>query len=363
MARALARARPARTLYTAGVPTVGVKAMRAVLGAATTGGLDAHALARSHDLDPAALADPDARFPHAVWVALWDEVAARCGDPALPLHAAEKLAAGHWDVIDYVVGSSDTLGDAFRRFERHFPLISTGVRHHFRVGPRDARIVREPAAGAVDSPAGAEFSFANIVLRFRRMTARPWNPTRVAFVHAPAAPLEAYARVFGGPALFRQPANEIVLPREALALPMKEAAPELCAVLDRHAVLLVARLPDETASLRDRLEHALALALRGRTPSLASVAKQLGVTERTLQRRLGEEDLSFRAVVERVREQLARRYLADPALGFGEVAFLVGFSDASAFYKAFRRWTGATPGEYREQALGARGQSIGAAPQ
>lgn len=327
--------------------------MRAVLGAATAGGLDAHALAQAHGLDLGDLRDPDLRFPHAAWVALWNEVAEKSADPAIALHAAEKVAIGHWDVIDYVVGSSDTLGDAFRRFERHFPIISTGVRHHFRVGPGEARVIREPATGAVDSPAGAEFSFANIVMRFRRMTARHWDPVRVAFVHPPTAPLDEYARVFGCRVEFRQDASEIVIPREALALPMKDASPELCAVLDRHAVLLVEKLPAETASLLERVEHALALELRGGTPSLASIARRLGVTERTLQRRLGEENLSFRAVVEKARAQLARRYLADAAIGLGEVGFLVGFSDASAFYKAFRRWTGLTPGEFRERALGA----------
>ncbi|WP_437984117.1 AraC family transcriptional regulator [Sorangium sp. So ce117] len=330
---------------------VGVKALRSVLGAAEAAGIDGGSLARAHGLTPEELRNPDFRLSYRRWIALWDDVVERAGDPGVGLRAAEALSIGHWDVMDYVVASSDTVGDAFQRFSRHFAVISTAVRHVLHVDRTEARLVREHAPGATPHRVATEFGFANIVLRFRALAATPLSPSSVQFRHPRCAEIEAYTRIFACPVRFRAPCDAIVLPRAALATPMKGAAPELCAVLERHAALLVQKLPPAHASLVERARHALALELHGGAPKLATVAKRLGLSARTLQRRLSEDGFPFRALVEKTREELALRYLEDPALGLAEIGSLVGFSDVSAFYKAFRRWTGSTPGQLRERSV------------
>ncbi|WP_437638719.1 AraC family transcriptional regulator [Sorangium sp. So ce854] len=331
--------------------SVGVKALRSVLGAAEAAGLDASSLARAHGLAPEELRNPDFRLSYRRWIALWDDVVERAGDPGVGLRAAEALSIGHWDVMDYVVASSDTVGDAFQRFSRHFAVISTAVRHVLQVDREEARLVRQHAPGAAPHRVATEFGFANIVLRFRALAATPWSPSSIQFRHPRCAELETYTRIFACPVRFRAPGDAIVLPRAALATPMKGAAPELCAVLERHATLLMQRLPPAQASLVERARHALALELHGGAPRLSTVAKRLGLSARTLQRRLSEDGWPFRALVEKTREELALRYLEDPAIGLAEVGSLVGFSDVSAFYKAFRRWTGSTPGQLRERSV------------
>jgi AraC-like DNA-binding protein len=331
--------------------SVGVKALRSVLGAAEAVGLDASALARAHGLAPEELRDPDFRLSYRRWIALWDDVVERAGDPGVGLRAAEALTIGHWDVMDYVVASSDTVGDAFHRFSRHFAVISTAVRHVLQVDEKEARIVREHVPGAAPHRVATEFGFANIVLRFRTLAATPWSPSAIQFRHPCCAEIEAYTRIFACPIQFRAPHDAIVLPRAVLATPMRGAAPELCAVLERHAALIAQKLPPAQASLVERTRHALALELHGGAPKLAAVAKRLGLSARTLQRRLSEDGFPFRDLLEKTREELALRYLEDPAIGLAEVGSLVGFSDVSAFYKAFRRWTGSTPGQLRERSV------------
>ena len=178
-------------------PSVGVKALRAVFGTAQAAGLDGTALAAEHGVSAEDLQNPDFRFPHTAWGAVWDDIVRRSGDPGIGLRAAPLLSAGHWDVIDYVTASSDTLGDAFRRLSRYFPVISTGVTHVLRVEGAMARFVRSYVPGAARNRAATEYSTANIALRFRSYTAAPWRPAWVSFVGEPSSPIERYAELFG----------------------------------------------------------------------------------------------------------------------------------------------------------------------
>jgi AraC-like DNA-binding protein len=338
--------------------TVSVKTLRAALAAASLAGIDAAALLREQGIDPAVTQDPDFRYPHDRWLALWETIATRAGDPGIGLHAAEGLAGGYWDLIDYVIASSATLGDALRRFERYFAIISTGVRHVLRIEGRSARLYRQYVGGASPSRIATEFAFANVALRFRALAARPWSPALVTFTHEPSLPPEEYARVFRCPVQFRAPMDAVSMPLQDLSIPTQRPDPELCALLERHALLLIRSLPAES-SLSDRICHALKGELSGGVPALGTIAKRIGVSERTLQRNLARQRVSYRSLVEKTRAELACRYLGDRSLGLAEVGYLVGFLDVSAFYKAFRRWTGITPGSFRDDPGGAAGQSIG----
>ncbi len=277
--------------------TVGLKSLRAAIAAAAWAGLDPRALLATYGLEPSALEDPDLRFARSDWLALWEATARHAGDPGIGMHAAARLAEGHWDVIDYIVASSETLGAAFARFESYSAIVTTGVRHTVRSGQRTARIVREHLGGTAPHRIATEFAFTNIVLRFGALTATRWRPSRVTFTHGPSVPEGDYARVFGCPVRFRAVLDAIEMPAPDLALPMKRPAPELCAVLERHAALLVRKLPDERSPL-DRVRHALGDELRGGVPSLASVARRLGLGARTLQRCLAAEGVTYRALVE-----------------------------------------------------------------
>lgn len=327
--------------------TVGVKAMRAALAVVAAAKIDPGTLAARHGFRLADLDDPDRRFAHDVWAALWDDVEQRTGDPGIGIHTAAALPIGHWDVVDYMIASSETLGEGFRKLVRYFPLISTAAAHVIHVGADEVRILREYDRGTRPSRSGTELAVASIVLRFRDLASVPWAPESVSFEHEAAVPAAEYERVFGCPVLFGQPADAIVMRRQVFDIPMRQPEAELSRVLERHARLILAKLPSPTSSIVDRVRHSLASDLSAGPPALSRTAKRMGTSVRTLQRRLDEAGVAYRDLVEQTRERLARRYLDDPTIGLGEIAFLIGFADVSAFYKAFRRWTGQTPGAYR----------------
>ena len=119
-------------------------------------------------------------------------------------------------------------------------------------------------------------------------------------------------------------------------------------MLDRYAESLLSALP-RTESFLTRLQHLMAQELRGREPKLDAIAAQLGYSPRTLQRKLQQANTSFQHLLDDIRQELALQYLKDTSLTTSEIAFLLGFSENSAFNRAFRRWTTMTPGEYRKQ--------------
>lgn len=330
-----------------GPPTVSRKTVRAALAAATAAGLDVHALTTQHGLRLEELEQPEFRCPHRAWVALWDDIERRTGE-GVGLRAGSELPL-QWDAVDYLFAASPTLGTALGRVERYFALVSTAVQHVLQVTPSEARLVRVMRPGSVPSRAATEFAFATLVRRFRALAAAPWRPQRIDFVHAPAAPLEHYQRVFECPVRFHQAEDCIVLSVEALAIPMARAAPELCMVLESHLTSLAARIPGSSLGWAERVASVLADELRGGEPSLSRVAHRLGVSARSLQRRLTEIGVPYRVLLARTRDELARRYLAESDIELGEVAFMLGFADTSAFYKSFRRLRGETPGEFRRR--------------
>ncbi len=330
--------------------TVNVKTLRAAVSAARAAGLDVAKLLERFEISRASIEDPDFRFPHAQWVELWEEVENLSGDPSIGLHAAERLPAEHFDLIDYLIASSENLGAGLERFERYFAIISTGVEHRLREAGDLVHLERHYAPDAVTRvPHPAEFAFACVVLRTRPLTMIDFRPHAVRFAHrAPPGP-EEHRRIFGCPVTFDAAVSAIVFDRRSLEIPMKSPRPELCRLLEAHGQGQLQRLPSE-ATLVDLARRALLEELRGGDPELGHIAKKLGMSPRTLQRRLRDLGTSHQALLDEVRRDLAVRYLKDASLGVAEVGFLLGFAEVSNFYRAFRRWTGSTPLEFRRAA-------------
>ena len=353
-AEALPAARPVARAAAAVRPmpvcTVSAKTVRPVLSAAASVGVDPEALARAHGLALADLEIPDFRYPHARWIDLWSSLERHTGNPAVALETS-TIVPLYWDTVDYLFGACATLGEAFARFDRHHALVSTAVRHVLRVFAVDAQLTRIPSSFATGSRAATEFALATIVRRFRILAARPWSPREVRFRHAPSAPLEVYRRVFGCDASFGCTEDALVLSRATLDIPMDRAAPGLVSVLEQIAESKVRDLPGSSDSVVERAQRVIATDLASGAPALVAIAKRLGMSARTLQRRLAEAGTPHRALVEQTRNQLACLYLADARTPLAEVGFRLGFADASAFYKAFRRWHGLTPGQYRRRAV------------
>jgi AraC-like DNA-binding protein len=191
----------------------------------------------------------------------------------------------------------------------------------------------------------AEFIVAAWLVVARQATGRHLVPIEASFRHAAPGDLTEHRRFFGARVRFGGAANGLVLPRRLLDLPLVAAEPGLTAVLERHMRTLAERMPT-VESLSARVRQIVAGALPEALGEEA-VARRLRISRRTLQRQLAVEGTSFRAVFDALRRDLATRYLHEREIGVAEVAFLLGFSEASAFHRAFRRWCGTTPASFR----------------
>ena len=189
----------------------------------------------------------------------------------------------------------------------------------------------------------------------RRLIGSDWQPRYVRFGHAEPADTTEHRRLLGIPMRFRQPvAMALVFDAGALDRAVPDADRRLLPIVERHLQELLPQQP----SMLDDVRHAIAEALCDGAPTIRVVAKRLGTSVRTLQRRLGAEGGVFTTLVEDVRRDVAMRYLADGKANLTDIAFLTGYSELSAFGRAFRRWTGSTPLAVRKQLL-ARSGGVG----
>lgn len=310
-------------------------------------GLDTTQILAAAKLDPATLEDPDARLPLEQVEALWQKAYALSGDPNLALHAIERLPFGCYRVIDFLASSAPTIGAALAKVSDYFPIIHSVVRLPYVVGDRYVTFSAEaPSRPSTITRPYAEYVLAAVFLRTRIATNQQFPLMRVEFSHPRPADISEHERIFACEVRFGADACRMVLARDVWDMPRTGGDPDLFSVLDSHARMLLEKRPaadDIVARVRGAIESEL----RGGDPRLESIAKRLAMSPRTLQRRLRDRGILFNDVLDEMRYQAAKSYLAPGDIAGTEVAYLLGFSEPSSFNRAFKRWSGRTPTEYR----------------
>jgi AraC-like DNA-binding protein len=338
--------------------TILAVATRAVLATCEGLGHDAGAIAREAGLDRRLLADPDARVLPAIADRVWIAALAAAGDPDLPLRVAAAIPEGAFRVLDYVAGASETFGDALRRIASYARLIDPRASIEIiesGTGELVLRLSSRRARATAASRAPSEqFTFAAIVTRLRRREPS-FSPVRVSFTFPHAHDTSEHVRIFGVLPELGAGVAELVISAVDAARRPSSADPALASILDAHARDLISRLPgeQEEEAITARVASAMPPSLHDGGPDIEEVARRLGMTGRTLQRRLREEGVSFAEILDRRRERVAREQLARRDVSLAEIAWLLGFGDQSASTRAFRRWTGETPARFRRK-LGGR---------
>jgi AraC-like DNA-binding protein len=332
---------------------VSVKVFHAVVAGAAAQGVDPAVLLAAAGIDPEDLADPDGRLPPTAEARLWHEAVRLTGDDGFGLHLSERLQIDTLGPLGFAVRSSATLGEAYARVRRYMHLIVRGLLLEIVPDGDLARIRHEPPRGQPPPARHAvEFLMANLVLIARRGIGESFVPRAVRFRHAAPAQVDEHRRLLGPGVRFGAPHDELVMERAALDAPQLQAEAALAEVLDQHLGACLAALPPDGGFL-DRVRGALVAELSHGEPALAAVAGRLGMSPRSLQRRLQEERSSLSALLDALRADLAVRYLSDSRESIAEVAFRLGFSEVSTFHRAFKRWTGLTPAAYRRERRGA----------
>lgn len=276
--------------------------------------------------------------------------ALRPATPSPGLAIGALVEPRHVGVMGYLVLASDTLGEAllaYRRYERLFYGVDLA---EIEIDGGEVEIRWPPNAPPMGQVVD-DVAIAALVTFMRRQVDTPQSPTRVTFVNpAPTGPaiLAAYERFFGCPVDFGDRYTRVRFPVDYLTIRMPHGDPGLRALLDRQAEALLLALPDSDAFDR-AVQQTLVRLLPEGAPTLTRVAQSLHVSPRTLQRRLEAGGSTWQSLLDRTREQLARQYLRDHGLSLGEIALLLGYSEQSAFSRAFRRWAAETPARYRRR--------------
>ncbi|HEX4896265.1 MAG TPA: AraC family transcriptional regulator [Solimonas sp.] len=310
---------------------------------------------QAHGLDPAqllagsglSLDERDRRVTEREASDLFERAATLLGDPALGLHAGEHIRPGHYGVLGYVAMNCARLGEALEALRRYQSLvIDLGGVGMALQGEQLVLSWEKEAEEAYRQL--AEFNFAGLVSFTRWLAGRDSAPLRLDFAYPAPADLSEHRRVYGCELRFDQPCYRLVLSRRGLEAPLAQADPEMRALMQRRADQLLQALP-RGDDLLARTRGLIAQGLRQPPVELEAIAAQLALSPRSLQRKLAEQDLSFTQLVDTVRRDLALRHIEDRDLDLTDLAFLLGFSEQSAFTRAFKRWTGESPSAWRQR--------------
>ncbi|MBY0466262.1 MAG: AraC family transcriptional regulator, partial [Burkholderiales bacterium] len=327
--------------------TVSMSWVNTVLGAAQRQGLERAPLLAAAGL---ALADLHLqRWPIDHITRLWRAAAALTGDPGFGLKAGALVGPASFNVVSYILQSSPTLREAFSVVQQFQRLISDGGRFQILAGESASWIVYHPRQGELAfSPHQLEAVLAAVVNFSRWVSDSTVSPLRVQFSQSAIGPLAGYRAAFNCPVEFEQAFSGLLLSNELLDKPLPQADAQLASVHRQYATARLAAL-SESGSFSEELQRWMVAHLQGRMPTRAQAAQAFGLSPRTFARRLQVQGLHFSALVDEARRHAACAAVADSQRSFADIAQSLGFAEASVFHRAFRRWTGRTPGQWRAE--------------
>ena len=266
------------------------------------------------------------------------------GDPAAVWRLAGRARPGDYGPYGFVLQASDTLGEALVRAARFFSTIATTAEMTLSAGPDAMRIVVERRDGAtsIGAQLGTQYIVAQMVRLIQAITGETLPPSAIHLQHRSLGKRTPAGSDACAWADLSSPVSSIDIDRALLDVPLPRRDPDLA----RHFDGDLCRHEDPSARARARraLEDAFSI---GSTLGENDIARALGMGTRTLRRRLAEEGTTLREVLDRVRFELAASRLSRSDASLARIAFELGFSDQTALSRAFRRWTGQSPAQFR----------------
>ena len=321
-----------------------------LIGAVARAGKPVAELFEVSGLDPAAPPNTDRHLPAEVYYEVWDRAMKLVQDPSFPVHVGASFDLEALEAFGFLAMSCATLSDAYERTARVRELYNVGSRWELEVREGVMRMSWVPWPITVRSALARrsvnEYQVTEMLASIRQMTQRRLVPRLIAFRHAAPADVAVHHELLGRAPEFEREFDGFEAELGWLGEPIRGQNSKLRAYFEKQCELACAAFsadPAFTALVRQRL----AASMEGGAASMADVARALGTSPRSLHRRLADEGTQFNELLDQVRQNFAEQYLARPRLAVSEIACLLGFNDKSAFIKAFRRWTGTTPNEFR----------------
>jgi AraC-like DNA-binding protein len=333
-------------------PTVAAGFAKALIELAVSKGADERQLRERAGLRPGDLADQDGRVPLASHIALLKAAAELCHDPAFALHFGEAYSMPELSIVGLIGQSSETVAEAYARAQHFSPLmIDTGDAGSGRFESlpcKDGVWMVVKGDVYLEHPQLAESAFARGMSYFTQMFPGRGYVKAVHFRHSEPSYRAEYERIFRCPIVFDSDRNAFLIDETFLSQELGAPNRYMLGVLSAHAETLLKEL-ESTTTLKGRIESLLIPRLHTGDPGMDEIAKHLGLSRPTLYRKLKAEGLSYEKILDDLRRTLAHRYLENDELSVGDTAYRLGFSDPTAFSRAFKRWTGASPGSRKKR--------------
>jgi AraC-like DNA-binding protein len=326
------------------VPMIRSSLISAVVAQMTKCGRDPAPLLRQYGFSGAALTNPYALVPLHRFVALCEDAAFRTGDDALGLRVGQAILNGHQGPAGFIFSASRTVGEALRRYVQLMAAwqdaAHTGV-VGFGKGSQ-AYIYRITDERIRNRRQDAELTLSIVHQQLKSVLGRDWRPLAVHFEHAAPADLRPHRKIFGAPLSFGEPINRLVLAESDLATRLSPHDHSLWPFIERHLTDL-SKERRSARSMREQVDDAIVNRMGLGNVGLRSISADLGLSVRTLQRRLDEEGVTFAALLHRARQRVAESSLRRPRARVIDVAHALGYADSAVLSRAFKRWTGASP--------------------
>jgi len=317
------------------------------------GGLDVLALLEEAGLDTAALSDPDARFPTERVSLLWRLAVARSGNPAIGLSTWSVVRPASFDVVAYTMMSSPNLLGILKSVVRYVGIVSDAASFAVTEDHEGCRMTLELFGGGQPVPRQRfEFDLMTFLSFCRWVTNRDLRPLALELRFPPPDDSQPYRDAFKCPLRFNATVNALLFAGADVMAPLPTAHPLLAEVHERLASEHLQRL--DHAQTCSRARAAILRRLADGEPRRAKIARELEMSERTLQRRLQAEGTSFQRLLDDTRRELAQQYLGQPDLSLADACYLLGFRDLSSFFRTSKRWFGTSPRQYRLRLIRAR---------
>ncbi|WP_202436404.1 AraC-like transcriptional regulator QhpR [Vibrio eleionomae] len=334
---------------------LGAKANQGVLAAAATG-LESFILQNGGDIDtilgrsgvnPEILQQPTSSLRLANYCQVLEQAAQQTGFEHFGLYYGKQFMPQQLGLIGYIGLCSATVEEALKNLTRAFHWHQHDTFTQL-VDLKDAwRFDYQIRHGAIlTRRQDAELTMGMVLNLVRQGAGAIWAPREVHFEHPSPGNWHEHCKVFDAPVYFNQPFNSIIIPKSVLQRPMPNHDPLLLQLMLEALKKLNVSEPQQ--SVVEQVKSTIQLSLPSGEPEMEQVADQMGYSRLTLQRRLKQEGVTFRQLLESVRCEMATSYLQQPKLSITEMGLLLGYSETSAFSRAFRRWFGVSPSQYRK---------------
>jgi AraC-like DNA-binding protein len=309
--------------------------------------VDLNSFLRSIDVDPEIIRSPDAYIPTETYLLIQDKAAEYVDDPYLGLHVGEFVEAGSWSILGYMMMNCKTLGEAFEKSARYSRVIGNLIEGHAHLKLNKIKVNLEVPPNAPEMSRHCyETVISGSVCMMRTLTGVNINPIQVTFIYPEPDSRSEYERIFQCPVLFGQKENSITIDLSVIYTPILYSNPEMLKYFENYAQEFLAEMDKQNEFTRT-VTRIILSKLDDEKLSIKKVAKELSVSVRTLQNRLKNEGVVFSELLTDTRKKLAKRYLTED-YSVEQITYLLGFSEPSVFRKAFKKWSGVTPRQYRE---------------